>query len=368
MRSDGLRRRQALALPPFQPGAHVVHRAAARAPVRCGNRQQDERVAAAVPAPAVDERQVVRRRRDARAAKARKHLAGKVPGRLFRRDAAQNFLYVVAAQLVLPQQNAIEVCHRRRALRRLAAGLLHRLRREAPLVDPLLVQRLFIVAGRMAHAQTREQALELRLALAGNHEHLLCISNLFHAALRPFLCNPVGNLKGNAPRPAFFLFVFKQHDDDLLGQFVHLYPIENRLIIAVTKGLRVQRPAHLVHEVPVIQLLAGLFRAGQRDLLEVVIGVAHRIVARLAHEALALPVAVRALHVLRGHIEVARHGSQAHALRMMVAEHQAIEIDLHKVARRAQHILSDEHIFHRRGVKQRRAVVKRTERHETSSL
>ena len=78
VRGDGLRRGQAQTLPPLQPRAHVVHRAAARAPVRRSNRQQDKRVAAAVPAPAVDERQVVRRRRDARAAKARKHLAGKV--------------------------------------------------------------------------------------------------------------------------------------------------------------------------------------------------------------------------------------------------------------------------------------------------
>ena len=220
----------------------------------------------------------------------------------------------------------------------------------------------------MAHAQTREQALELRLALAGNDEHPIRILDRLDAALRPFLGHPVGDLEGDAACPALFLFVAQQHDDDLLGQLVHLYPVEDHLVIAFAEGLRVQRPAHLIHEVPVVQLLAGLFRAGQRDLLEVVIGVAHRIVARLAHEALALPVAVRALHVLRGHIEVARHGSQAHALRMVVAEHQAIEIDLHEVARRAQHVLGDEHIFHRRGVKQRRAVVKRTERHETSSL
>ena len=50
----------------------------------------------------------------------------------------------------------------------------------------------------------------------------------------------------------------------------------------------------------------------------------------------------------------------------MIAEHQSVKIHLHKIARRAEHILGDKHIFHGCGIKQRGAVIKRAKRHISS--
>ena len=184
--------------------------------------------------------------------------------------------------------------------------------------------------------------------------------------MRPVLRGCVGNLEGHSSCPALFLLAAKEHDHNLFRQLVNLYPVKNGLIVAVAHGLRIQRAAHLVHEVPVIQLLAGLFRARKRDLLEVVIGVADGVVARAAHQPLALPIVECALHLLLRHVQIPRHRRKAHALGVMIAEHQAVEIDLHKLARRAQHVFGNKHILNRRGVKQRSALVKRAKRHQAS--
>ena len=264
---------------------------------------------------------------------------------------------------MLTHQDAVEVRHRRHALRRLAAGLLHRVLGEAPLVEPLVVERLLVVARLAPLAQARQQLLERALApLVDDHE-LFDVLRRAHAALRPVASRAVRYVEGEAPAALLDLHL-QQHQHDLLGQLQHVHPVEDLLIVRALGQPVAQDAAHLLGEAAVVELLTRVLRARERELLDVHVGVTDRVVAHLTHQPVARPVAEGVLHVLLRHVEVARHAGERHTLLIMIADHQPIEVDLHIVARRAQHVLGDEHVLHRRHIKPRRTPVKRTKRHD----
>ena len=271
---------------------------------------------------------------------------------------------LVPPELVLAHQDAVEIRHGRRSLRRLAEGFLHGLGREAPFVDPRLVHRLFVLARRSALTQTRQQPAELLFALSAHDDDLLHVVHRADAALRPFLRAPVRNLDGDAP-PAVFHLDLEQHQHDLFRQLEHLNPVVDEVGL-----LRQKRPFEDALGLPdklfVIQLVSRILCPCQRQLLQIGEREADGVIADLTNQPVPRPIFERALHILLLHIQILRHGGERHARRRMITEHQRVKIHLHKIARRAEHILGDKHIFHGCGIKQRGAVIKRAKRHVSS--
>ena len=246
----------------------IVHVAAARASVRRRNRHHNQLVARALLAPCADCREVILRRRDTCASKPRVYVAGEIAGFLFPLHTGFQCLNLVPSQLVLAHQYAVQICHRRRSLRRFAACLLNGFRRKAPFVNPQLVHLSLVFAGRAPLSQSGKQSAELLFTLLAKHDNLFDILNRAHAALRPFFRAPIRNLDGYAPAAVLHLDL-KQHQHNLFRKLKHLHPVVNQIGF-----LRKERPLentlrflNKLSCLLIIQLISGVFGSCQRQLL-----------------------------------------------------------------------------------------------------
>ena len=149
-----------------------------------------------------------------------------------------------------------------------------------------------------------------------------------------------------------------QHQHDLRLELQILHPAVDALII-----LRLQKPraekilqGGVEAAIGLGHIVLGLAR--HHGFLEVEIAVRRRIVAGAAQHAHALPIGEG----------VAGDRGNRRFLHRMIAQPQAVDIDLHIISRRAEHIFLDKQVFHRRYVKHGKPVCKRTHRHNTNPL
>ena len=167
---------------------------------------------------------------------------------------------------------------------------------------------------------------------------------------------------------AVFHFNLQKHQDNFLRQFKHITPIQYDVFFTYVQ-LSIQNTFCFLNQLNiflVIQLIPRILRLRQRQLLQIGEREADGVIADLTNQPIPRPIFERALHILLLHIQILRHGGERHARRRMIAEHQRVKVHLHKIARRAEHILGDKHIFHGCGIKQRGAVIKRAKRHVSS--
>ena len=174
-------------------------------------------------------------------------------------------LDIMPAHLMLPHQDAVQVRHGGRSLRGLTAGLLHRLRRKAPVIQPFPVKFLLIQAGQAPLPKSCQQLLQLTFPFLAQDDHFFHILHRPHAGLRPFLGPAVGDGDGH-PSLAGLPFVLQEHDHHFLRQVQHIHPVIDFLQILEREDLFSQHPLHFLREPAVIHLFPRIHGAVKRHL------------------------------------------------------------------------------------------------------
>ena len=160
----------------------------------------------------------------------------------------------------------------------------------------------------------------------------------------------------------------EEGNDHLLGQAHVLHPL-----VAQLDFLAMELPLVIVQAVEGLGegLVGGVglgCHAGEHQLLDVDVAVGRGMVADALHQALALPVAVGALHLLLGHAQLSAQACHVHVRLGMAALGQAIEVHLDIVAFGCGQVLQNKLVVHRRYVKNGVALIKPEHAHFSLSL
>ena len=234
----------------------------------------------------------------------------------------------------------------------LGAGVEDGVQRKAPVLRPLGKEALLVHGGGAAQAEAAQHLLR---ALIGGGQRAQVF--LRGGQRRGAVFCPAGGLLfhgGEGDGGALAAggdAVLDQHQHHL-GLEVHvLDPAIDALVLLRLEQARAEQVLQRGVEAAVHLrdlVLGGAAADHQR--LEVVVAVGGRVVARAAQHVLALPVGKGVGDGLFLHAQGAGDGGDGGVGHRVIAQAQAIDVDLDKVAGGAEHIFLDEQILHGRDV------------------